>query len=207
MTVRPRLTALEHDLLTEMLNVGVGRAADSLSKIVNHEVLLSVPMVEFKTRSELAAELGNESTICSIMQNLSGPFSGDSLLLFPDNSGLKVVRSMLGMELSDETLAELQQEALTEIGNIVLNACIGAIANVIDECFDVRVPIFQKSTPEELLQITDEGRDDVLLLTRICIALNESGIEGYIVFVMGSVSLAELQKILSKILGNLTTAA
>ena len=37
----------EHDLIVELMNLGVGRAAHALSQLVNDEVLLSVPRLEF----------------------------------------------------------------------------------------------------------------------------------------------------------------
>ena len=37
------LSELENDLLGELFNIGVGRAANSLSQMVNQEVTLSVP--------------------------------------------------------------------------------------------------------------------------------------------------------------------
>jgi len=40
---------LESDLLAELFNIGVGRAADSLSRMVNQEVKISVPSVEFRS--------------------------------------------------------------------------------------------------------------------------------------------------------------
>ena len=54
-----QLTELQHDALVEMFNQGVGQAAAAMSRIVNEEVTMSVPMVLFQSRSEVAKTLGS----------------------------------------------------------------------------------------------------------------------------------------------------
>lgn len=204
MTAQPTyLTPIEHDFLCEMFNLGVGKAASSLSKMVNQEVHLSVPIVELRTRQEMAAELGQGVPICSVTQKMSGPFSADSMLLFPADSGLNVVRAMLNTHVSDEMLAELQHEALSEIGNVVLNACIGSMANTVSSNFSVGLPSFDISEPEALLQVSDNQEDDVVLLIRIFMTLCESQVTGYLAFVLGNVSLQEMRRSLNSLLSEI----
>lgn len=204
MNAPPILKPLEHDMLCEMFNLGVGRASASLSAMVKQEVILSVPIVEFRTREGMAEELGDDQPICSVTQEMNGPFSAESVLLFPAESGLKVVRNMLGSSLSDEMLAELQQEALSEIGNVVLNACIGSIAETMSENFKVGLPNFDISKPNELLQVNSSSEDDVVLLIRIFMTLSESEVTGYLAFLLGNVSLIELQATLARMIENLS---
>ena len=200
----PYLSPLEHDFLCEMFNLGVGNAASSLSKMVNQEVHLSVPIVELKTRNEMAVELGQGVPICSVTQAMSGPFTAQSMLLFPADSGLNVVRAMLNTHVSDEMLAELQHEALSEIGNVVLNACIGSIANTVSSNFKVGLPSFDISNPEELLKVAENQQDDVVLLIRLFMTLSESKVTGYLAFVLGNVSLQELRNNLNSLLNELS---
>ena len=58
-----------------------------------------------------------------------GPFSGRALLIFPEAQSLELVRSIVGAEHSLEDVIDLEQEALAETGNIILNACLATIAN------------------------------------------------------------------------------
>ena len=207
MTTLPMLGADEHDLLQELFNLGVSQAASALSKIVKQEVILSVPIIELRNRAEMVSELGEDRIICSIRQTMGGPFSAESMLLFPDESGLEVVRLMLGSQLSNETLAELQEEALSEIGNIVLNACIGAISNEIHKTFTVGLPSFDVARPIELFNVTPSALDDVVLLVRISMTLSTSQVTGYMAFILGNLSLNELRKILTLLLKRIDSAA
>ena len=52
------LTELELDALTEMVNIGVNRAAASLREMIGEQVLLSVPKVTLVSRDKAIAALG-----------------------------------------------------------------------------------------------------------------------------------------------------
>jgi len=196
------LNELELDMLTEMFNLGVGKAAASLSEMVKQEIKLSVPKIEFLSVAELASELGSETTICSVSQQLSGPFSAQSMLLFPEKNSLNIVRKLLGEDLPDNTIEELQQEAFSEIGNIVLNACIGAFSESINAEFKIDLPVFEISKPLDLLSVS-KNKDETALFIRIDLTLSASNITGYMAFLMGTISLDRLKEVLKKILDNL----
>ncbi|MFK5986482.1 MAG: chemotaxis protein CheC [Pseudomonadota bacterium] len=186
------LSELEEDLLSELFNVGVGRAANSLSQMVNQEVLLSVPEVKFVSVHEMFKKIGNKEKICGVGQEIHGTFDAHSLLLFPESSSLEVVRKMLGENLTDEIIAEMQQEAMTEIGNIVLNACIGSISNAMQSPISVDLPIFHLDYAENILNPSSENIDDTVLFLTIDMRLKESEVVGYMVFLLGSMFLHNL---------------
>ncbi len=196
------LTELELDMLTEMFNLGVGKAAASLSTMVKQEIELSVPHIEFLSVEELATRLGSDTTICSVSLQLDGPFSAQSMLLFPEDNSLDIVRQMLGQDLPDEIVGELQQEALSEIGNIVLNACIASFAEAMNGEFETKLPVFELSRPVDLLNVS-EKKNDTALFIRIDLTLSASEITGYMAFLMGTLSLEQLKEVLSKMLSNL----
>ena len=64
-----------------------------------------------------------------IHQVFEGEITGRALLIFPDTKSLELVRAVIGGELPLEEIIELEQEALAEIGNIILNGCLATIAN------------------------------------------------------------------------------
>ena len=196
------LTELQQDLLTELFNLGVGQAAASLSVMVKQEIKLSVPHVEFLTISDLAQKLGLESLVCSVSQVMTGPFSAQSMLLFPEENSLEIVRQLLGRDLPEDTIIGLQQEAFSEIGNIVLNACIGSFSKALNTEFSVDLPMFEMAKPVDLLNVAENERDIALFL-RIDLMLSESNITGYLAFLMGALSLEQLKKSLDNVLLNL----
>ena len=56
------LTAVQQDALVELLNIGFGRAAASLSQLTGHRVLLEVPQVTLQAVDEVGESLGTRGT-------------------------------------------------------------------------------------------------------------------------------------------------
>jgi chemotaxis protein CheC len=195
------LSELEQYLLLELFNIGVGRAADSLNKMVNQEVALSVPEVELITIERLSAQLGKQQISC-VTQHINGSFEAQSLLLFPEEASLQIVKLMLGDQLSDETIAELHQEGFSEVGNIVLNACIGSLSQSINERFSIDLPEYDIGDPHNLLNVEEKG-DEAVLFIKINLRLSNSNVEGFLAFLLGSMSLAKLHTLLKSMLAGL----
>lgn len=194
---------LELDLLNEIFNVGVGNAAASLSQMVKQEIKLSVPEIDFLTSDQLIKVLGQDKLLCSVSQKVSGPLVAQSILLFPDVDSLEIVRKMLGNQISDAGIAELQNEAMTEIGNIVLNACIGSLSEAFSQTFIIDLPEFERAIPAILLESRQLSSDSFILFIRIELSLSESKITGYLAFLIGGASFSILQKSLNKTLSSL----
>src|ERR1700678_450157 len=107
------LTDIEQDALTEIANMGVSRAANSLRQMVGEQVLLSVPAVKIVTR-QAASNLvgrGGVTKLVAVQQSFEGPFAGRALLIFPETQSLELVRSIIGDQNSLEDVIDLEQEA------------------------------------------------------------------------------------------------
>ncbi|SFC72402.1 chemotaxis protein CheC [Pseudoalteromonas denitrificans] len=194
------LNDLEQDFLVELFNLGIGKAADSLSQIVNQEILLSVPDVEYISLETLNEKMGGHKEICSVSQSVKGQFCANSMLLFPEQSSLEVVKKMLGDQYSDETIVELHQEGFTEIGNIVLNACIGSLAQSFDAEFKVGLPFYQIGSADDVLQAPDQEN---ILFIRINLVLSESKVEGYLIFLLEQLSFSKFKGMLNQMIKGL----
>jgi chemotaxis protein CheC len=64
-----------------------------------------------------------------VHQVFEGDITGRALLIFPEARSLELVRAVIGGSLSIEEIIELEQEALAETGNIILNGCLATMAN------------------------------------------------------------------------------
>jgi len=200
------LSDLEEDMLKELFNLGVGKAAASLSRMVKQEVMLSIPKVSFRTTSDLIQMLGVDNEVVSISQDVNGPFAARSMLLFHEDSSMHVVKQMIGTQMPDEMIAELQEEALTEIGNVVLNACIGAISKAMKETFCVDIPTFQQADPGQIIQGNHLLKDSTIFLLEIDMTLKESDITGYMAFIFGPDALVNLHDAIRSMLSKLGNA-
>jgi chemotaxis protein CheC len=200
------LTELHLDALTEVFNVGAGRAAASLSEIVGDEVKLSVPLVEIKKSSEAdtaVIEL-NSARFGAVRQQFSGPFDADAMLLFTEDHALEIVRDMMGSQMSIEELAEFEQEAMCELGNIILNACLSAMADMLQISLNSSLPSYKIATTEEIFQgIISSPDQPYVLVLHIDLKIEKRHSEGNLIFLLSSMSLKNLVLQIDRFLGNI----
>ena len=201
-----QLTELQHDALVEMFNQGVGQAAAAMSRIVNEEVTMSVPMVLFQSRAEVAKTLGSSEgrRICAIAQQFNGAFNTEAFLMFPEEKSLEIVRLMVGQSLSLEELSEMEQEAMSEIGNIILNSCMATLANASGRELQGSLPMYHVGTSDDILGQNGKQWDGVVLTLKIDFNIERHHIYGYVAFLLDMPALQDLQHYIDGYLANLT---
>src|ERR1700691_213827 len=153
------LTDIEQDALAEIANMGVSRAANSLRQMVGEEVLLSVPAVKIVTRQAASklVERNKAKRFVAVQQSFDGPFAGRALLIFPEAQSLELVRAIVGDEHSLEDVIDLEQEALAETGNIILNGCLATIANVLHRTMRMSLPSIVRGDGAKLFEVDETG--------------------------------------------------
>ena len=190
------LTPIERDAFAEIANMGVARAATSLRQMLGEQVLLSVPAVHVVTR-EVAAELverDNSSKLGAVQQSFEGPFSGRALLIFPEAQSLELVRSIVGADQSLEDVIDLEQEALAETGNVILNACLATIANVLRKSMRMSLPTIIRGDGATLFA-QPLGGGNLVLFLYIDFTIKSRGMRGFIALLMDLPSIAALKEI------------
>ncbi|MBC7908702.1 MAG: chemotaxis protein CheX [Rhodospirillaceae bacterium] len=185
----------ERDAVTELLNIAIGQAAASLSQLVEDEVRLSVPFVDFLTPSQAVTRLEEETQgadSVAVRQHFEGHFYGDILLIFPERRSLDLVRHMLGDQVPLEQLTELEQEALLEVGNIILNACLGSLANQLGLPVEGSLPTYVRGRGARILNLGEAkglpGHEEMVMFLHVDFALLTKDVNGYLAFVMDIVS-------------------
>lgn len=201
------LDELERDALTELVNIGVSKAALSLREMVNEQVILSVPELKLIGRSEAISILsgGEGGRLVAVHQVFEGDINGRVLLIFPETKSLELVRAVTGGELPLEDIIELEQEALAETGNIILNGCLATIANQLQRTLKISLPeILRGDGPEffELAPPPEAG--DVVMFLYINFAMKKRDIQGYIVMLMDMPSLTALKGLLAEFIKRTT---
>jgi chemotaxis protein CheC len=197
------LSELQHDALVEIFNIGVGHAAAAMSGIVNEEVTMSVPSISFVNRAEAALMLVHSETrrICGISQRYQGAFSTEAILMFPEDKSLEIVRLMVGESVPLKELTEMEQEAMSEIGNIILNSCVGTLANIFGQELEGSLPVYHIGTSEDILSASGEGQAEaVVLMLHIDFILEKHQIHGYVAFILDVSALHDLQHQVDKYL-------
>ena len=190
------LTVVQQDALVELLNIGFGRAAASLSTLTGHRVLLEVPQVTLQDVEEVGEALGRvvQGPVASVHQVFTGPVGGDALLIL-DESGAAMLKELLTNEpalpLSIDASA---REVITEIGNILLNACLGTFGNLLKVQVTFAVPHLSIEHVGAILESLQIGREGLryALVVHAGFRLRDTQVAGYMVIVLGVASLDRL---------------
>jgi len=193
------LNELELDALTELVNLGVSNAAYSLREMVREEVLLSVPKVSIVTREEAIANIGEQEAkrLVAVHQDFEGDIKGRALLIFPEAKSMELVRAVVGGELSLEELMELEQEALAETGNVILNGCLGTIANNLERSLRISLPEVVHGDSADLFSLAPRPQlADSVLFIYINFAMRKRDVQGYIAMLLDLPSLTTLKELL-----------
>lgn len=169
------MNADQHDLLCELINIGVGRAAHSLNALIDSCVSLNVPVIELR---ELKGLGHSRERLTAIQMEFGGAFRGVSSLVFPAESATKLASLLVGEEDDSLGLDTLKMGALCEIGNILLNAVVGSIGNVLAEELAYSVPDYSEGTLRTLLERGFGEVDGQLILAKMEFNVEEHRIQG-----------------------------
>ena len=192
------LTATQQDALIELLNIGFGRAAASLSQLTGHRVVLDVPQVSIHpisaVKNVLKAVVADD--VASVHQIFSGPVGGDALLIL-NHQAAGILKELL----TDEPPLPLPldasaREVLMEVGNILLNACLGTFGNLLNVQVSFSVPRLDLDTLDGVLQSLIVNREGMryALLVHAGFKLRDAEVTGYLVIVLSVASLDRLLK-------------
>lgn len=202
-----QLGDLHLDALAEIFSIGAGRAALSLSEIVGDEVRISVPSVQIINSEDMnSATLSlNSGRFGAVTQHFSGPFNAEAVLLFTEEQALKIVSDMMGSQMSNEELAEFEHEAMCELGNIILNACLSAMADILGFTLDSSLPKYTVASAEDILhRLKDDSRQPYILILHIDLSIENQNTAGNLVFLLSSASLADLVTHIDQFLGRIS---
>jgi chemotaxis protein CheC len=195
------LTELETDALTEIVNIGVSRAASNLRKMVGAQVHLSVPAIEVVSQRR-AARLISEREIAELVavrQDFAGPFSGRALLIFPESNSLELVRAVTGDELNAQEVLDIELEALAETGNVILNSCLATMANMLQRSLTMTIPEVLRGNGALLFDVWEgSASDGLVLFLYIDFAVRDRDIRGYIAMLMDLPSLVAIKDLLDE---------
>ncbi|OUS26243.1 hypothetical protein A9Q99_18590 [Gammaproteobacteria bacterium 45_16_T64] len=187
-------THIEKDATRELMNIGMARATHSLSRLTRTQVDVSIPELDLEKDPQHMGFTEDEK-LSIVYQTFDGGMLGASLLLFPRGVARKLVNVMLQTNLNDDILEETEKDAFLEIGNIILNACIGSLGNMLKCKLASGLPNYFQGNFAEAKHATGmKGKYAMYLNTRFKIATLD--IDSYVTIVLDANSLAEFHSLL-----------
>ena len=196
-----RFNELQKDALCEIFNISVSQAAGALNEILQQKIRLTVPSVEICDTKTVVEYIDQTNDICGISQRFQSDFDGHAVLIFPENRSLELVRLMVGIDVPLDQLTEMEQDALGEIGNIVLNSCLASLSDMFDQQFECGIPQLIIGNSHSVL--SGYSDNSVLILLQIKFIVGEDELEGHILFVVNAQSLGSLLTSINKFLSGI----
>ena len=192
------LSPAQLDVLTELMNIGVGQGAGVLNAMIDSHVELSVPSVRVMSAPDVVKELSGASqeTVSAVQLRFSGNFRGSAGLFFPPDSAVKLVDILAGDDTGPSDLDELMIGTLTEVGNMILNGVMGSISNVIDHHLDYTIPTYTDGTIDRVVSSSISAATDMVIVAETEFRAEALEISGRILLFIEVTSFADLVKAL-----------
>jgi chemotaxis protein CheC len=201
------ITTDETDTLQEIMNIAFGRAASDLAEYIDIFVVLSPPNIKVLQAFDLPSYLNNElkdyDKISVVEQNFWGKFKGNAFLVFPSGTGKRMI-SLFNSEnkiFESEPSYELEKETFLEIGNILIGACIGKIAELLGDVTTYSPPrVVVENSLRGVVYDNLSDPDNLAIVLRTIFEFNEKNVSGYMFILTKQESFAWLKTALSKFL-------
>lgn len=210
------LNPMQKDVLTEIVNVYIGKAASLLSEMTGRRVNLCVPEAELISLSDLKKSdqpflaffsLGH---IVSSSIRFGYDFQGKAFLTFPVEQVKILVHACLGENLPAENdeaeikLIDTDFDVLREIANIILNAVVGGFGNLLETKLEYSLPevelIFVSESDQKILF----ENEAYILVLHTAFSLSDTTIKGIILIVLSMNSVTQLLHKIDEMLVNET---
>ena len=191
-----KLTERQRDALSELINIAFARTGAALSELTGHRVLLEPPEVAVYRTEELRGALAKfvPGDVASIQQVFAGPVAGEALLLLNYEGAVQLTDLLTDEHQPSNYLDESAREVLTEVGNILLNACLGMFGNLLNVHVTFSVPRLHLETLDEIIASTTTGKTEMhyALVVYTAFQIRDSSVKGFLVIVLSVESLDRL---------------
>ncbi|MCX6665750.1 MAG: chemotaxis protein CheC [Euryarchaeota archaeon] len=147
------LSALQKDALQEVANIGVAHAATALSKMVNKEIDMGIPHVDLIPLEKTIDCVKNEEVVVAVFLKISNELPSYSLLLISKESAFALSDALMGNtpDPSKQTLSEMDESALKEVGNVMMCAFFDSLAELLQITLIPGPPAFAYDMPAAVL--------------------------------------------------------
>ena len=194
---------VDHDALTELFNIGLHKAAASLSELTGQRIIVDLPRLWVCPIEETHLRLREliEGELATVHQVFMGSVSGDAVLVLEyENASRLAALLTQGDVAMDGRLDQSAREVLVEVGNVILSSCLSAFGDMLQVAVSFSVPRIHVESLEGLLRSlrveSEEMHYTLLAATRF--RLSEGEVGGYLMIAVGLSSLDLITKALAE---------
>jgi chemotaxis protein CheC len=192
---------LDQDALTELFNIGLHRAASSLSDLTGQRIIVDLPRLWICPIEETHARLVDllEGDLATVHQIFRGTVTGDAVLVLDYESATRLAALMThgGVGLGGR-LDQSAREVLAEVGNVILSSCLSSFGDMLQVSVSFSVPRMHVESLDGLLRSLRVDTEDLnfALLAATRFRLTEGEVGGYLIIAVGMSSLSLIARAL-----------
>lgn len=187
----------QREAIEEVFNIGLGRAAMTLAKVAQQEIMLSaanIHLSNINTGQALdAIKKSASGNWVSVSQVVVGDINAVGMVIFSDIKAVQMISRFLG-QAEDEISSEYEPEVMTELANIILNACMSALSNMMNLSLETYLPVHHIGDAESVM--LDSAVLPMKMLVDLDVIVDDQPYTGFITI---SVDMKSLQKMLQSI--------
>jgi chemotaxis protein CheY-P-specific phosphatase CheC/ActR/RegA family two-component response regulator len=131
------------DAYREMVNVAMGRAGEDLAKLLGEFIDLPIPNVNLIESNELSmavADINRSDRVSAVSKGfVSEGISGEALVIFNDTKSQNIVELLKYAPSASSENLEL--EALMDVSNILIGACLNGLSEQLAVAFSHTHPV------------------------------------------------------------------
>jgi len=191
---------LAADIVREVINVGIGEAANSLSKLVNTRVSLIATDIRIINAASIHEHIQKEVADLgvSLSQDFRGLIKGKTILFYTKECSISMLNAIYGQILETSALSETGIAALNEIGNIIMGSCMAEISNMIEGQLSFDLPHVTVEISGKYFRnlLSDLEKLDQAILIKNEMQIRERDIQGYLFILL---SFEDFNKVIRKL--------
>lgn len=197
-----KLSEYELDVLKEIMNIASGRAAAALSGIVRRRIVLSLVDLYVVDRDGIFDVMENELGLIGsvVVQRFDGGINGISMVVMKNQIADEIIKE-IAEDIDNDAIEHVEKQSiLSEIGNIILNSCVGIIAKQAEERVRFTLPqvyfnLVGRRIAEDIVSPIDPSLSAIVLKSHL--EIGNTRVPLYILIFL-ILSIESLKRILGK---------
>lgn len=196
----------QRDCLQELVNVAMGQAGDSLARLLEVFVHLSVPRIQVVEKSMVAKALvellGHKNLVSAVRQGFHSQLDhtdvlGEAIVVFGHTSFYELAELLAYEDIID---ANAEKELLLDVTNVVSSACLTGIGEQLEIDMGFSAPsLLGQQIPVEQI-INDQHAWQQALLVEINYSVDNRAFMCHLLMMMPDVAILGLKKRIDEIL-------
>ncbi len=198
----------EMDILREVGSIAAAHGSMALSEILGKKITLLIPSIDIISTSGIPKKMGIKDTGIAVICRIFTGLRGESVFILDEKNAFRLLG--LSHTISDdvkksEAITEMGMSTIKEIGNIVINAYLGAISVMLKKVILSLPPTLISGTIDEMLNIviTTSGVDDYALLVEAVFEEPQEKIKGCFYLVLSQKAASDIRESCKQMLEDL----